>query len=99
MQAHETEKMPKFNPAQPDGVKPQASDELITAVLVSGEWIPIVPGSFKYYVSQPNPNDKAKMIPYIQFDVEPNPAFGALAGTRIEVFPQSVGGYAYKVGV
>lgn len=99
MQAHETDKMPKFNPTSPDGVKPQAGDEHITAVLVSGEWIPIEEGSFKYFVAIPNPEKKERQIPYIQFDVPNNPMFGSLAGTRVEVFPQSVGGYAYTPAV
>jgi hypothetical protein len=65
--------------------------------LVSGEWVPIVPGSFKYYVATPNPDRKDRTIPYIQFDVPANPMFGVLAGARVETFPQSVGGYAYQI--
>ena len=99
MQAHETDQAPKFNPTAPDGVKPQAEDQFITAVLVSGEWIPIVPGSFKYFVAIPNPEQKERQIPYISFDVPNLPQFGALAAMRVEVFPQTVGGYAYAPGL
>lgn len=96
MQAYETEQMPVFDPVKPDGIKPQVDDRIVSAVLVSGEWIPIVEGTFKYMIAQPKKDDPTKVLPYIMFDVPNNPMFGALAGKRIEVFPQSVGGYAYS---
>ena len=93
MQAYETNDVPKFNPMAIDGVQPQADDELVTSVLVSGEWIPCLPGSFKYLIAMPNPNDKKKVIPYIQFDVPPDGYDGyfmhSLSGMRVQVFPQS----------
>jgi hypothetical protein len=98
MQAHETDKEPKFNATKPDGVQAQADDSGIIAILIGGEWVPCVEGSFKYYVSIPNPEKKDRQIPFIQFDIPNDPLYGVLAGTRAEVFPQSVGGYVYRPG-
>lgn len=90
MKAEDSLKSPLLNLRQPDGVRPQ-TNEVITEVLVGNQWIPIVPGSFHFYISNEDPK---KAVPFIQFDVDSDDS-GFLAGKRIEVFPQTVGGYAY----
>ena len=76
----------------PDGVRGQTNRE-ITDVLIGSNWIPIVPGSFHYYVTS---GDRAKAVPFIQFDVAEWCQIDDLIGKRVEVFPSAVGGYAYE---
>ena len=78
---------------KPDGVRKQA-DEVITDVLIGDQWLPIVPGSFHFYVTADSKENR-KSVPFIQFDV-PDGIFGP-GIKRVEVFPQTVGGYAYNV--
>lgn len=93
LKAEETEKSPKLNLLKPDGVRKQA-DEVITDILIAGQWMPIVPGSFHFYVTNDGKENR-KSVPFIQFDV-PDGIFGNRT-KRVEVFPQTVGGYAYNV--
>ena len=91
MKAEDSKVAPVVDFRNPDGVRGQTNRE-ITDVLIGSNWIPFVPGSFHYYVTS---GDRAKAVPFIRFDV-PNWYEDELAGKRVEVFPSTVGGYAYE---
>ena len=95
MKAEFTQKNPKFNLMQADGIRSQTHSEDITNVLLTdGIWYLIEKGSFKFYKTS---GDRA--VPFIQFKVARG-AFDAergvsVAGKIVEVFPASVVGVAY----
>ena len=96
MKAEFTNKDPKFNLMQPDGIRSQVHSESVSDVLLTdGQWYRIEPGSFKFYKTSGD-----RSVPFIQFKVLPfngNPNDkGAVAGKTIEVFPASVVGISYR---
>lgn len=97
MKAEFTNKDPKFNLMNPDGIRSQVHSESVSDVLLTdGQWYRIEPGSFKFYKTS---GDRA--VPFIQFKVPPfNGATThdktLVAGKTIEVFPASVVGIAYR---
>lgn len=91
MKAEDSKLAPVVDFRNPDGVRAQTS-RVITDVLIGDNWLPVQPGSFHYYITS---EDRQKAVPFIQFDVA-GWYDDELSGKRVEVFPSSVGGYAYE---
>lgn len=94
MKVEHTNKMPKFNLLQPDGVRPQTHSQNVSHVLLNdGHWYAIVPGSFKFYRTDAT---EGPGVPFVQFDIDNDlDNDEMLVGKRVEVFPASVCGLAY----
>jgi len=86
---------PKLNLLKPEGTRNQAHAADVTCVLLADDgWLPIVPGTFHFYKTAGD-----KPVPFVQFDVIGNPgaAWADSQKYRVEVFPTSIGGLAYRV--
>lgn len=93
MKVEHTDKQPKFNLMQPDGVRGQVHSEVISDVLLNdGHWYEIKPGSFKFYKTN---QSSGVGVPFVQFDIAYTEQYRPVAGKRVEVFPASICGLAY----
>lgn len=88
-----TDTKPVFDPREPTGARPQQESADIThVILTNGHTIPILKGSFHYYVTTGQ-----KPLPYVTFDTIAigNPQHEQVC--RIETMPVNIAGIAYYV--
>ena len=93
MKAEETDLSPVVDLRTPDGIRPQSDSSDVIAVLFSdgsGNWTNVVPGSFHFWVTNP---DGGRSVPYIQFETQ-NPVTEEIE--HIECFPTSCAAFKYR---